>query len=614
MKSEFINTNNWGGYTSSTFLFGNTRKYHGCLVVADKHLTRYVVLSQLEENVIIDGTSHYISSIQFDDETSDNVFLTNYSTTPFPIWEYELPATKIRKIQRAIKNSNKVEIFYEIDSTKDIVFEVSPLLTYRETDQISNKLGLDDIKINVKDSLIEYIYPNNESLIIQTINFEFREDKSIYKNVLYSEERKRGYEFYESLVKKGTLRFNLKSGTSIIRILVDYKNNHYPNLTVDSNYREKGFRNFKKYLKSNIDDFIVAKENTYGLIAGYPWFGEWGRDTFISFRGALLLTKKYSVAKKILLSWGNKIVDGLIPNRPERKEYNNIDGSLWFIICCYYYFLETKDYQTIYKLYSKLVQIVDSYTRGTKFGIRENADGFIESEERLNLTWMDSMVNGTPATRRFTVAVEIQMLWYNALIILSLFEQYFGENQNSIELKQRAVKFKNNFVNVFSTTNFVLDSISSYKVSHEVRPNVIIGLSLPFNILPIQQSDKVLRVVEEELLTVCGLRSLTYKSENFIGEYFGNQKERDLAYHNGTVWPWLLGLYIKSIFKVRGNTNETKMYTRKLIKNLILFLESRGLNYISEVFSANTLEPNGTLTQLWNYATLYEALEEFNNN
>lgn len=614
MKSEFINTNNLGGYTSSTFLYGNTRKYHGVLVVSDSNLNRDVIVNSLEEKIIINNVPTYLSKIQFNSNLTSNSHLKYYSCEPFPLSEYEVgDKVSIHKLQRSLKNKNSVEIIYEIDSKINFLFELKPLLTNRNFHSVRNLLSNENAKTYSDKNQIVIFYPQNSKLHIKTTGFQFFEKKEIYHDVHYKHEYDRGYEYKEDLTSLGYLQYKIREGKNIVRVVFEFDNLESRELlNLNVTYRESS-SNFEQFLRSRIDDFLINKNNSYGLIAGYHWFGEWGRDTLISFRGALLTQNKTEIAKKILLEWSSQIKYGLVPNQISPDvSYNSIDASMWFVVACYHYYIQTKDYTTLKKLYPQIFYIVDYYTKGTNFGIYENKLGFIQSNPEYNLSWMDSMTNGISTTQRLDCLVEIQVLWFNTLIILSLFEQFFGELDNSLKLREKAHKLKINFNKFFLTENYAFDSINSATQRSEIRPNIILGLSLPFAIVNNEIANNILKTAENKLLTIAGLRTLSYEDPNYIGNYDLKIDSFDKAYHNGSVWPWLLGIYLKAKLQTSNYSQNSIIYAQRIIREFTSFIKSKDLQYIPEVFMGNTLEPDGTLTQLWNYATLYEVIHDIN--
>ena len=325
------------------------------------------------------------------------------------------------------------------------------------------------------------------------------------------------------------------------------------------------------------DSFIV--QNTAGrkaVIAGYHWFEPWGRDTFISMPGLLLVTGRFNDATGILQNFIQYCKNGLIPNFVADKSgepaYNTVDATLWYVNAVLQYLKYTGDYAFVKeKLWEKLQAIIDYHTRGTLYGIRLDDDGLIMHGSRL--TWMDAAVGGKEITPRVGKAVEIQALWYNALRIMQLLANNFGEKALAEKYAVMADKTSKSFNEKFWNTNAgcLFDVLQADGADASLRPNQIFAVSLDFTMLDADRSAQVVNVVNRELVTPFGLRTLALSDPKFVGKCFGDRLSRDTAYHNGTIWPWLLGPFITAYLKVNGYSAESREYA---MKNLVLPLFS----------------------------------------
>ncbi len=617
MKDEYLITNHLGGYCSSTFHSGNTRKYHGVLIAGLADLSRKVIISNLEEKLIVDNEEFFINTCTF----NGNIIypkgfqnLKTYISTPKPIFEFQIKNIQIKKIIEIDKYANSIYIKYFILSNKEFDIEITPLITNRNIhSNFFDGEVLTSTVIDQNNALIEF--NENESLKISSTSAKIIDYKKKYFDFYYTIEKERGYEATENLFSFVKLKFRVKKEKSIINLKFSYKNRYFDKFNVKKYFDKKvqsfhkNFENEYHFLSSKTQDFLVYTKSGISMIAGYHWFDDWGRDTFISFRGALLITGRFDEAKSILLNWSKLIQNGLIPNRPNLSEYNTLDGSLWFINAVYEYWVFSKDNETIENIYPKIFEIINCFLVGTNYSIHTNKAGYlVYDDDKLALTWMDAIVDGIPVVKRNGECVEIQMLWYNALKVYKFFQQSLKLDNLKIELDPLINRLKNNFNKDFwnEETNYLYDYINDREKNPQIRPNPIIGLTLPFQIADISKITLILKKIEEELYTSVGLMTLSRYDSEFVEYYHGNQRSRDLAYHNGTIWVWLLGLYIKAVIIYEQNTK--KSY--KLLNDFFAEVKNQGLNYLPEIFSFRDKKPSGCLSQLWSYATMLETIYE----
>ncbi len=355
------------------------------------------------------------------------------------------------------------------------------------------------------------------------------------------------------------------------------------------------------------DSFLVRRENFCGIIAGYHWFEEWGRDTLISLPGLCLTTGNLEAARGILLHFANACQQGMLPNRFTEEggaDYNSVDSALWFVNALAE--LNTHRGQETFirqHLLPAAKQIVEHYSAGTHYGIHADRDGLIQiGEEGSQLTWMDAKVGGRVITPRAGKPVEIQALWYNALRILQL----FGETR----WREIADKAQQSFATLFwnAAENCLYDRIGPEGPDAAIRPNQVLTLSLRFPILTDDLGRQVLEVVEKELLTPYGLRTLSPRDSRYRGRYEGDVLSRDGAYHQGTVWPWLMGPFITAYLRLHGNTEEAKSRAREMLEPLFAHLSDAGLGTISEIFDGDhPHHPRGCISQAWSIAEILRA-------
>jgi glycogen debranching enzyme len=353
------------------------------------------------------------------------------------------------------------------------------------------------------------------------------------------------------------------------------------------------------------------------ILAGFPWFADWGRDTFISLPGLLLLTGRTEQAKSVLMTFAEAADEGMIPNRfddySDTAYFNSIDASLWFINAAFQYLAATKDNSTFAQhLLPTIRWIIDSYQKGTRFGIHADNDGLITGGSRdTQLTWMDAKFEGTAFTPRYGKAVEVNALWYNSLCHLARY--YGGKNtENANHYLSMAEKTAANFTRLFwnDKPGYLNDCITpDGTIDTSLRPNQIFAVSLAFSPLSPEQASQVVAVVQQHLLTPYGLRTLPKTDAKYEGNYTGPQSRRDRAYHQGTVWPYLMGHFVEAYLKVNGFSRKSKKHAAKLIQPLLEHLAGdRCIGQISEIFDGDPPhKAKGCFAQAWSVAELIRA-------
>ena len=373
------------------------------------------------------------------------------------------------------------------------------------------------------------------------------------------------------------------------------------------------------------DQFLVDKRLPDGLatrkslIAGYPWFEEWGRDSLISLPGLLLVTGRFQEAGEILKTFADTTREGIVPNRfPDgggEPEYNTVDASLWFIIAAFHYIRYTKDFAFVREhLWATMKDIIAHYQNGTRFHIRMDLDGLIYAGQTgVQLTWMDAKVNQEVITPRAGKPVEIQALWYNALRIMD-------QVGNRLDEKEAAKKWMGLAEKVWVSINrqfwfeeggYLYDVVNSEDKDASLRPNQILAVSLPFEAVTPDRAARIVGTVEERLLTPFGLRTLDPRDPRYVPHYKGNPATRDAAYHQGTVWPWFIGPFLTAYQKVNGKSPKVQSHIRAHLALLLTHLWEAGLGTVSEIFDGDMPhEPRGCIAQAWSVGEILRVLRE----
>jgi predicted glycogen debranching enzyme len=632
---EWLETNGIGGFASSTIAGVNTRRYHGLLTAATKPpLGRMLLLSKLEETLITGGQRFELSANQYSGAIHPRGYelLSEFRLDPFPIWTWEIAGAKITKTLFLVQGENSVVIEYEIDpavgdAASSCELEVRPLIAFRDYHATTHANSALNSAVESADGFAS-IQPYAG---VPRLNFAHNAahlDRSCvwYYGFEYGKERERGLDSNEDLYNPFTLQFRNGRRAIVIASTEVHLAAEAPTLRKQELRRRKlliagrtGSQPLVALLTAAADQFIVDRGNQKSVIAGYHWFGDWGRDTMIALPGLALATGRADVAKSVLLSFAEYVSDGMLPNRfpdaGETPEYNTVDATLWFFEAIRAYAEYTGDTEFVReKLYSVLKDILDWHIRGTRFGIRVDGDGLLSAgEPGAQLTWMDAKIGDWVVTPRHGKPVEIQALWYNALRIFEAFAESFCDEEARIFTHELAELAKQSFNAKFwnNESRCLYDVVNGSQNDGAIRPNQIFTASLRYPILAEEKIKAVVDVVERELLTPYGLRTLSSRDSRYRPRYEGGVRERDSAYHQGTIWPWLLGPFITAYVKAHRRSPEARAQAERWMNAFSDHIQSAGLNQVSEILDAEPPhEPRGCIAQAWSVAELLRAAVE----
>jgi predicted glycogen debranching enzyme len=637
---EWLVTNGIGGYASSTIAGMNTRRYHGLLIAATiPPLGRLVLLSHLEEWLFVGDTRYSLSTNLYQGDVvhpTGYLHLLDFRLDPDPIFTYGNGEWTITKRIWMVHGQNTSVIEYTFDGMEeraDVHFEVRPLIAFRDYHGTSHENEAICKTVEESEGMVAIQpYPSLPKLYLAHDAAFVRADGCWYRNFAYEQERERGLDYVEDLFSPLVLRTDLHSHTSFTMIastdskpiarLKDYK---YAKVRREAcsfyNFRkEYGSSDLVPSLYRAADQFIVTRAPFKTVIAGYHWFGDWGRDTMIALPGLLLATDQPAFAKEIFLQFVRHLDRGMLPNRfpdaGDKPEYNTVDATLWFFEAIRQYVNYRKDDSWRSEatellresLYAPLQEIIRSHVSGTRYGIHADDDGFLWAGDRnTQLTWMDAKVGDTAITPRHGRPVEIQALWYNALCTLAEFAVLLGDSTASENYSTMAAKLKSNFVEVFwnPTRACLFDVVGDGGADDSLRPNQIFAISLRYPLVNGDKARQILTAVESELLTPYGLRTLSSVDHHYEGEYRGGVWSRDSAYHQGTVWPWLAGAFFSAKLAVSESPEAVIEEIDLWLEKFAVHLRDAGLGQISEIFDGDYPHcPRGCIAQAWSVAEI----------
>jgi predicted glycogen debranching enzyme len=639
-KLEWLETNGLGGFSSSTITGLNTRRYHGLLTAAVKPpAERMVLLSKMEETLLIDGRHFDLSSNQYEGEIYPQGYryLKEFRLDPFPTFVYSVEGIEIEKRVFMVAGENTTVIEYSIQLAEGgigCVLELRPLIAFRDYHAATHHNDALDRTVTVDGTIASVApYQGLPSLYFGHNAEALEASGNWYYNFEYSMELERGLDAHEDLFNPFVLRFFLPQGglATVIASTQPRQADDAPALKRGELARREAVIGkapsidpFIQQLTAAADQFIVQRGKLNSIIAGYHWFADWGRDAMIALPGLTLVTRRPEIARNILRAFTQAADRGMLPNRfPDAglasehnaAEYNTADAALWLFeaVRSYVHYTGDRDFVREW-LYPKLKEIVEWHLKGTRYGIHVDSDGLLAcGQAGVQLTWMDAKVGDWVVTPRTGKPVEIQALWHNALCILLDLARDFGDAAPQERLRCAAEQARRSFAAQFwnAEAGCLFDVLDGDHRDASIRPNQIFAVSLHHSMLPPDQERQIVNTVERELLTPLGLRTLSPSDPNYKPHYEGNTRQRDSAYHQGTVWPWLMGPFLSAYVKVRGRGAEAKSQAERWFRAFEGQLTTAGLGQISEIADGDPpFTPRGCIAQAWSVAELLRAAVE----
>lgn len=664
LTKEWLLTNGRGDYSSSTIIGCNTKGYHGLLIGSLNPPTkRIMALSACLEMVIFKGRSpsggssipsqdansgkiYNLSTFEFDGKFTPQGFthLKRFYQDTGVHFDYQLDKIEITKSVYLLRDTDTVALTYDFTNVKEPVdFVLRPFVGLRDFHTLQKSYApLCSSRID-DGLLVRHDLPGSCELFLSCPASNFEKDEQWWFNFVYRNDKERGQDFTEDLWTPGFFKCSVESPKKVV-FWANLSNRYKPEYSMNGNIGKvcedlyKHQNNIVTACKMNKDknhkilclaasQFISKRQTNHiprsTILAGFPWFADWGRDIFIALPGLLLVTGRFEEAKSVLRTFAAAADEGMIPNRFDDRNntayFNSVDASLWFINAAFQYLNATSDTKTfMQELMPTIRWIIDSYQKGTRFGIRSCSDGLITAgNHETQLTWMDAKYDGVAYTPRGGKAVEINALWYNSLCQLAQF--YAGRDiDNANRYKSMAEQAANSFCELFwnEKAGYLNDCISpDGSVDSSLRPNQIFAVSLPFSPLSAEQQRAVVEAVHKHLLTPYGLRTLNTQDSRYKGTYTGPQSQRDEAYHQGTVWPFLIGPFIEAFLKVNEFSKKSKKQAAEFIRPLLEHLtEDACVSSVSEIFDGNPPhKPKGCIAQAWSVAEVLRAYHLINS-
>ena len=659
LKREWLITNGMGGFASSTIIGANTRRYHGLLVAPlMPPAQRYLILSKVDESIQIENQKYDLYTNVGENYISQGYkYQEKFEKDNFPKFTYKVEDVEVTKTICMEHGKEYVGICYNVkNSNKKSILKLAPIVNFRDFHSMTTNCDFNitqQIEINrANKTNVKVVVDNNEKtpiyMNISTGKYVEHQNDT-FKDMFYLEEQKRGFYPKENHSVTGVFEIEIEPNEEKeiyfvcglekdienveLNKVIEKENKRIENIIENSGLEygtSKEKEVFVKELIKATDQFIVYRPSfgLHTIIAGYPWFLDWGRDSLIAFEGLLLKTKRYDIAREVLLTMVKNIKCGLVPNgfaeEDNRPLYNSVDASLLLFEQVQKYLDYTGDYKFIQEnIYKKLEEIIENYIQGIDLddnNIYLDKDFLISSgTENTQNTWMDAKTYGIAATPRNGKAVEINSLWYNGLMIMADLTNVFanGDDQTKIKkYRELAKKCKKSFNTKFY--NAKRKCLYDVLGDNKIRPNQLFALSLTYPVInPNSEiAYNIINVVENKLLNNYGLKTLAKGEPNYVENYEGDSLNRDMSYHQGITWTWLLGLYYDTL-KNMIKFEKRKTYKNKLEIKLQNFINKEEKTFKKEIFERGCLgsiaeiydstkpyEPKGTIAQAWSVAEI----------
>jgi len=628
LNKEILRTNRAGAYTSTTINGCNTRKYHGLLVCPISNFggEKHVLLSTLDETILENGSEFNLGIHRYQGgsyEPKGHKYIRDIEFSKIPKIAYRVGNVVLTKERLLVENEQQVLIKYTLqESTLPVKLRFKPFLAFRQIHQLSKanmfanrKFGKAANGISVK------LYDKYPNLFMQfSRKPEFIPVPDWYYNIEYLKELHRGYEYLEDLFVPGYFELSIKNGESII----------FSAGTAEANPRtlkklftdEEGNRVERSTFLSSLDNaahqFVMHKNNDTDIIAGYPWYDSITRQTFISLPGLCLSLNDSKNCTDVLKTYLKHLKNGFFPDHINAKtpSYNSADASLWFIWTLGKYYKKIKHPKEIWEQYGSAFQeILNAYKKSSLKYVGSTREGLIYAQkENTPLTWMDSTVDGRPIVQRDGLAVEINALWYNAICLAVELAGLAGDNGFVEKWKGNIKKVGDAFLETFWNEghNHLADVVKDGKPDWSVRPNMVIAVAMDYSPLSTEQQKLVLSVVKRKLLTKRGLRTLSPDHIRYKGTVEGGPNERELAIHQGAVWPWLIQFFVEGYLKIHKKGGLP--YVKQIMEDFEDDLTEHCIGTMSEMYNGNPPhKAKGAISQAWSVAGVVYATHMIQN-
>lgn len=631
LSIEMLRANSTGSFASTSVVCCNTRKYHGLLItpVDEFNGEKHVLLSSLDETVIQHGSAFNLGIHRYKDEHYEpkgHKYLRDLAVDKIPVLTYRVGGVVLSKEIMLSEKEDQLLIRYTLkEAHSPTKLRLKPFLAFRNIHQLTASNMHANTKIqNAKNGIKAKLYPGFPYLHMQvSVQNEFVPGPDWYNQFEYVRELERGYDCHEDLFMPGFFEFPIKKGQSIV-FSASTKEVSPTGLKTKFNNelnKRNNLASFRECLQNAARQFVAKRRKKAQIIAGYPWFGSWARDTFISLPGLTLALDKPETCEEVLDTMVRKLRNGLFPNNDEagQDQLHSLDAPFWFIWAIQKLYQYREDAAHIWNKYGKNIKsIFTQFQKGLPYHIQIKENGLIYGgQQGYALTWMDAIVEGKSVTPRIGYDVEINALWYNSMCFALELADINKDEAFTKKWKNYPEKIAQSFNEIFwlEEEGYLADYVNEEETNRDVRPNMLFATSLAYSPINKEQKKSILDIIESELLTPRGLRTLSPKNPKFKGIYEGDQTQRDNAYHQGTVWPWLTAHFIEGylgLYKKSGIS-----FAKQHLEGFEETIDAHCIGSISEIFDGNPPhEPRGAISQAWSVAELLRSfliVESYNS-
>jgi predicted glycogen debranching enzyme len=627
-EREWLEADGLGGFASGTVSGARTRRYHGLLLVATTPPTgRMMLVNGFDAWVTTPAgrvaltTQRYAPDVIYPDGAAR---LVAFDHRPWPTWTFAAaPDVVVTQEILARPGQPGVLVRWTAEgSGRDVELEVRPFLSGRDYHGLHRENGSFAFGAEERGATIVWHAYDGVPPVISASNGQYRHAPDWYRHFLYREEQARGLDAIEDVASPGVLTWRLDDAPASWMVGTSSSGPPLDSAAAVSARADEWRRSersrraaFPGPLEAAADAYLVQRGRGRTIVAGYPWFTDWGRDTFIALRGLCLATGRLADARDILLEWSGAVSDGMLPNRfadaGEKPEFNAVDASLWFVIGAHELRAATASHPEVLSgaqwdiLRGAIGAILEGYAGGTRYGIRADEDGLLAAgEPGVQLTWMDAKVGDWVVTPRIGKPVEVQALWINALRIGAEWSPRWEALCRRAQASFGARFWNDEAGCLYDVVD--VDHVAG-TADAAIRPNQVFAAGgLPFPLVEGDRARAIVEVLETRLLTPVGLRSLAPGSPGYVPHYEGGVRERDGSYHQGTVWPWLVGAFIEAWLRAGGDTAERRAEARaRFVEPLVAHLGEAGLGHVSEIADAEPPHtPRGCPFQAWSLGEL----------
>lgn len=615
---EILRCSKTGAFATTTLAGLNTRKYHGLFIAPQDRINqeRHVLVSNLNETIIVNNMDFHLSLNQYKGgviNPKGNKYLQHFTADGIPTYLFRVGKFNFTKEILFLKDADRLIIKYTmLDNYESASFQFQPLLAFRSIHSLTHANGQVNTQFQTVENGVGFcLYDNYTPVYLQCSSpIDYQHQPNWFHDIEYSEELNRGYDGLEDLFSPGFMTADVKDKELYITIGTEpIKTEDIAKLYKEDVSRHTSRSSFFNCLQNAADQFIVQRNGKTEIIAGYPWFGRWGRDTFIALPGLTLALGKNELCKEIIDDMIGDLSNGLFPNigSGANAAYNSVDAPLWFFRALQLYAEATHTERKIWKEYGDTMKkILSAYRHGTLNNIRMLDNGLIYAGgPGLALTWMDAVVNGVPVTPRTGCQVEINALWYNAVKFALEMARHGKDSDFIYEWEPMVQDFPTVFKETFwsKEMGYLADYVDGNYKNFQIRPNMMIATSLPYSPISEKIRQLILKRTCEELLTEKGIRSLSPNDPEYKGHYFGNQAERDTAYHQGTCWVWLLFPFTDGLLAVYQKSAIPVL--QRILYKFDNCMSNYGISTIAEIADGDPPhKPNGCISQAWSVAAL----------